>query len=173
MYVNMDPKIVLSEISSFRLRKVAEFPNILSPTVVSYTVQYNYQNRKLILVAYYYLNEIRSSPLCVCVCVCSTRVWTQGLHLEPLHQPFFMMGFFKIESRKLFAWGYLWTAILLICASWIPRITSVSQECPAVFLFLMPCFCSFRIWSGPTFHSCFALTSPSLHAAFHPSFLIL
>jgi hypothetical protein len=34
---------------------------------------------------------------------CGTGVWTQGLHLEPLHQPFFVMGFFKIGSRKLFA----------------------------------------------------------------------
>jgi hypothetical protein len=24
-----------------------------------------------------------------------TEVWTQGLHLEPLHQPFFVMGFFR------------------------------------------------------------------------------
>jgi hypothetical protein len=28
---------------------------------------------------------------------------TQGLHLESIHQPFFVMGFFKIESRELFA----------------------------------------------------------------------
>jgi hypothetical protein len=33
---------------------------------------------------------------------CSTRVWTQGLHLEPLHQPFFGMTFFKIGSWQLF-----------------------------------------------------------------------
>jgi hypothetical protein len=28
---------------------------------------------------------------------------TQGLHLEPLHQPFFVKGFFEIGSCKLFA----------------------------------------------------------------------
>jgi hypothetical protein len=29
-----------------------------------------------------------------------------GLHLEPLHQPFFVMGFFpKIGSLKLFPWA--------------------------------------------------------------------
>jgi hypothetical protein len=33
---------------------------------------------------------------------CSTGVWAQGLHLEPLHQPFFMMGIFEIGSRTLF-----------------------------------------------------------------------
>jgi hypothetical protein len=30
--------------------------------------------------------------------VCGTMVWTQGLHLETLHQPFFVMNFFKITS---------------------------------------------------------------------------
>jgi hypothetical protein len=30
---------------------------------------------------------------------------TQGLHLEPLHQPFLMMSFFKIGSLELFAWA--------------------------------------------------------------------
>jgi hypothetical protein len=33
---------------------------------------------------------------------CGTGIWTQGLYLEPFHQPFFMMGFFKIGSLKLF-----------------------------------------------------------------------
>jgi hypothetical protein len=35
---------------------------------------------------------------------CSTRALTQGLHLEPLHQPYFCKGFFEIGSRELFAW---------------------------------------------------------------------
>jgi hypothetical protein len=30
-----------------------------------------------------------------------TRVWTQGLHFEPLHQPIVVMGFVKIGSRYL------------------------------------------------------------------------
>jgi hypothetical protein len=34
---------------------------------------------------------------------CSTGAWIQGLHCEPLCQPFFVMGFFKIGSCKLFA----------------------------------------------------------------------
>jgi hypothetical protein len=34
---------------------------------------------------------------------CGAGIWTQGLHHEPLHQPFFVMGFFKIGSRELFA----------------------------------------------------------------------
>jgi hypothetical protein len=33
----------------------------------------------------------------------SIGVWTQVLHLESLHQLFFVMGFFKILARKLFA----------------------------------------------------------------------
>jgi hypothetical protein len=34
-------------------------------------------------------------------CFFGTGTWTQGLHLEPLHQPFFVMGIFKIGSRRL------------------------------------------------------------------------
>jgi hypothetical protein len=30
---------------------------------------------------------------------CGTGVWTQGLHFEPLHQPFFVMGFFEIGFK--------------------------------------------------------------------------
>jgi hypothetical protein len=43
----------------------------------------------------------------LCVRVCGAGVWTQGLHLEPLHQPFFMMGFSEIGSRELLAWAGL------------------------------------------------------------------
>jgi hypothetical protein len=49
--------------------------------------------------------------ICICMYVwfffffffCSTGVLTQGLHLEPLHQPFFVMSFFEIGSLELFA----------------------------------------------------------------------
>jgi hypothetical protein len=34
---------------------------------------------------------------------CSTGTWTQGLHLEPLHQPLFVMGFFNTGSHELFS----------------------------------------------------------------------
>jgi hypothetical protein len=56
---------------------------------------------------------------------CSTEAWTQGLPLEPLHQPFFVMGFFKIGSQELF----VQTESLLISAAWIDRIISVSHQC--------------------------------------------
>jgi hypothetical protein len=39
------------------------------------------------------------------------------LLLEPLWQPFFVLGFKKIGSSKLFAWGWLQTVILLVSAS--------------------------------------------------------
>jgi hypothetical protein len=51
-----------------------------------------------------------------------TGVWTQGLHLEPLCQPFFVKDFFKIGSSKPFSPGWLWTSILLIFASWVAKI---------------------------------------------------
>jgi hypothetical protein len=34
-----------------------------------------------------------------------TAAWTQSLHLEPLHQPFFVIGIFEIGSLELFAWA--------------------------------------------------------------------
>jgi hypothetical protein len=36
---------------------------------------------------------------------CGTGVWTQGLYLEPLHQPCFVKESFKIASHELFAWA--------------------------------------------------------------------
>jgi hypothetical protein len=62
-----------------------------------------------------------------------TGSWIQGLYLEPLHQHYFVKGFFEIGSCKLFCSGWLQTAILLISASWvaIARITGVSHQCPA------------------------------------------
>jgi hypothetical protein len=33
-------------------------------------------------------------------CVCGTGAWTQGLHLEPLHQSL-VIGFFEIGSQEL------------------------------------------------------------------------
>jgi hypothetical protein len=43
---------------------------------------------------------------------CSTGAWTQGLHREPLYQPFFVKGFLKIGFLELFAWaGFeLWSS---------------------------------------------------------------
>jgi hypothetical protein len=59
---------------------------------------------------------------------CNIGVWTQDLHLEPLHQHFFVMDFFffEIGSHKLFAWQILRTA------SWVARITGVSHRCQAL-----------------------------------------
>jgi hypothetical protein len=34
---------------------------------------------------------------------CSTRVWTQGLQLDPLSQSIFVMFIFEIGSHQLFA----------------------------------------------------------------------
>jgi hypothetical protein len=51
-----------------------------------------------------------------------------GLHLEPPRQlPFFVMGFFEIGSCELFAPGWPKAEILLISATWVVRITSVSH----------------------------------------------
>jgi hypothetical protein len=47
-----------------------------------------------------------------------------------------MMGFFKIVSLELFCLGWLQTIILLIAASSVARITGMSHQCPALFLFI-------------------------------------
>jgi hypothetical protein len=49
---------------------------------------------------------------------CSTGVWTRGLYLEPLHQPFFVLGFFEIGSHELFAWAGF---ELRFCWSLLPK----------------------------------------------------
>jgi hypothetical protein len=67
---------------------------------------------------------------------CSTGAWTQGLHLEPLHQPYACKGFFMIGFLELFCLGWLWTMILLISASWVARITGVSHQLQALELTL-------------------------------------
>jgi hypothetical protein len=46
-------------------------------------------------------------------------------------------GFFKMGSHETICPGWLRTAILLISAFWIARITSVSHRCPAP-TFTMP-----------------------------------
>jgi hypothetical protein len=49
---------------------------------------------------------------------CSTWIWTQGLHLEPLHhQPFFVMDFIQDRVLRIIFPGWLQTMILLISAS--------------------------------------------------------
>jgi hypothetical protein len=64
------------------------------------------------------------------VCVCDTEFWIQGLH-----QPFFVIGVFKIESQshELFGGGWFRTVILLISASWVARIIGVSHQWLADF----------------------------------------
>jgi hypothetical protein len=60
---------------------------------------------------------------------CGTGVWTQGLHLEPLCQAFFVKGFFRDRVLKTTWPGLASTPILLISASWVARITGVSHRC--------------------------------------------
>jgi hypothetical protein len=65
-----------------------------------------------------------------------TGVWTRGLHLEPVHQPYFCDGFFE---KKLFAQGWLRTSILLISASWV-----LGSQAWAICTWLFYLFVSFQ-----------------------------
>jgi hypothetical protein len=60
-----------------------------------------------------------------------------GLHLEPLYQPFFVKVFFEIGSLEPFAQGWLRTAILLISASRVARITGMSHQHLTALVFIM------------------------------------
>jgi hypothetical protein len=68
---------------------------------------------------------------------CSTRIWTQGLHLEPLHQPFFAMFFSWDRVLQTICPGWLWAMILLMSVSWVAGITGVSLRHLALFAAFM------------------------------------
>jgi hypothetical protein len=64
----------------------------------------------------------------------STRVRTQDLYLEPLHQPIFVKDFFQDRVLWTICQGWLQTMILLISASWVARITGGSHQRPTTIL---------------------------------------
>jgi hypothetical protein len=58
--------------------------------------------------------------------------WTQGLLLEPFHQPYLCEGFFWDRVSWAVCPGWVWTSILLIYASWVARLTGGSHRRLAV-----------------------------------------
>jgi hypothetical protein len=64
--------------------------------------------------------------------LCSCRVWTQGLHLEPLHQSFSRDGSFRDRVLQIICLHWIWTMILLISVSWVARTTGMSHHCPTL-----------------------------------------
>jgi hypothetical protein len=77
-----------------------------------------------------------------------TEFWTQGLHLEPLCQPF-VVTCFRDRFSQMICPGCLRTMILLIYASCVARITGVSHQPLVVLLFYL--FWSFHfvcVWEG-------------------------
>jgi hypothetical protein len=63
--------------------------------------------------------------------VLGKKNWIEGLYLESFHQSFLVMGFYEIESCKLFAQAS--NMIFLIFASWVARITDMIHWHPATF----------------------------------------
>jgi hypothetical protein len=82
---------------------------------------------------------------------CGTGLWTQGLHLEPLHKPFFVIFFWDRVCWTICP-GWLRTMILLISASWEARIIGVSHRHPENFRFLFVSCSSniFILWASYT-----------------------
>jgi hypothetical protein len=64
----------------------------------------------------------------VCNFFFSTGAWTQGLHLEPLHQPFFVIVFFQLGN---YLPGLALNHDLPDISSWVARITGVNHLHPA------------------------------------------
>jgi hypothetical protein len=64
---------------------------------------------------------------------CGTKIWPQGLCLEPLHQPF-CHGFFQVRVLRTICLDWLWSLSSWISASWVARITGVSHRPPAYFI---------------------------------------
>jgi hypothetical protein len=86
---------------------------------------------------------------------CGTGAWTQGLHLEPLHQPYFCEGFLWDKVLQTICLGWLWTAILLISASRVARITDMSHRWLAVSFwhaFYIYIYTPHYIWSWDYFN---------------------
>jgi hypothetical protein len=94
-----------------------------------------------------------------------SRAWTQGLHLKPLHQPFFVMGFFDRDSWTI-CLGWLWSTILLISASWVARITGLLHQRLAFAYFLIGFLLSFLFFSVA---SCPCSCDPIYHYSSAPS----
>jgi hypothetical protein len=63
-------------------------------------------------------------------------VWTQGLHLEPLHQLLFVVDYFQDRVSGTVCMGWLWTMILLISASWVVRITAFSHSAQGMHTYM-------------------------------------
>jgi hypothetical protein len=66
---------------------------------------------------------------------CRLRVWSQGLYLKPLQQPFLVMSFFQEKVLRTISLGWpLKPRSSLISASWVARIIGVSHQLGAELL---------------------------------------
>jgi hypothetical protein len=83
-----------------------------------------------------------------------TGDWTQGLHLELLHQPYFYESFFEIRSCRTICPVWRQTSILLISASWVARIIGVSHGAQLpIFIRL---FVKIELWVLCSKYKCFS-----------------
>jgi hypothetical protein len=57
------------------------------------------------------------------------------LPLEPLHQPFLVLGIFEIGSHELFAWVGFKLPSSWSLPTWVARIIGVSHWCPGLDFF--------------------------------------
>jgi hypothetical protein len=100
--------------------------------------------KKLILDIIFYISDLDCF-----LNFCDAGVWTQVLHLEPLHH-LFCDGIFQDNVSQSICLGWLRTMILLISASWVVRITAVSDQIPK-FSFFLTYFQQFVILQSQSF----------------------
>jgi hypothetical protein len=99
-----------------------------------------------LLISFRFSSDIWISAIIFTSFFCGTWFWTQGLHLEPVHHPFFCGGIFQDRVSQTVCLGWLQIVILLISTSWVARITGMNYWCLAIYFLL-------TILSWITYHS--------------------
>jgi hypothetical protein len=134
-----------SHCTSWRLLMGTSFP-FVSRNCIHFAFRFINMccNKKISIIYFFWstnnailqIKTLRFVPKFVCLFVVVLTAWTQGLHLEPLHQPFFCVGLFWDRVLRTICPYWLQTSILLTSASWVVRITGVSHWCLAVPKFI-------------------------------------
>jgi hypothetical protein len=86
---------------------------------------------------------VQNSGNAILLGACRTGVWTESVILagqvflppEAVLQPLFSNQCFEVETYEQFGWCWLWSTLLLISASWVPKITEMRHWDWDLFVF--------------------------------------